>query len=139
MEPHSRPSSTQNGTLRLPQALLLLLRTAIAGPTSDRVTQTDTATSNIKESAYRLLQLLNPFVVSGGRWTLSFVGMVELTALCGIGSALCLWNKRNGRGSVDAQHAIDAMAGKSFSENWRDVDLRSRGMDIQHLANANAL
>jgi hypothetical protein len=138
MEPHSRPSSTRNGTLRFPQALLLLLRTAIAGPTSDRVTQTDTVPSNIKESAYCLLQLFNPFVVSGGRWTLSSVGMVELTALCGIGSALYLWNKRNGRGSVEAQHAIDVTAGKSFFEHWRDVDLRSRGMDIQLLANANA-
>ena len=40
MEPHSRPGSSHNGTLRLPQALVLLLRTTLAGPTSDPVTQT---------------------------------------------------------------------------------------------------
>jgi hypothetical protein len=131
MKPHSRPCSTHNGTLRLPQALLLLLRTAIAGPTSDRVTQTETDRAlrdgqNIKKSAHRLIQLLNPFVVSGGWPTLNSVGMVEL-ALCGIGSVLWLWSKRNGNGSaVDAQHAIDAAAGELLSGNWR-----SRGVDIQ--------
>jgi hypothetical protein len=130
MKPHSRPCSTHNGTLRLPQALLLLLRTAIAGPTSDRVTQTETDRAlrdgqNIKKSAHRLIQLLNPFVVSGGWPTLNSVGMVEL-ALCGIGSVLWLWSKRNGNGSVDAQHAIDAAAGEFLSGIWR-----SRGVDIQ--------
>ncbi|KAF1940113.1 hypothetical protein EJ02DRAFT_239078 [Clathrospora elynae] len=112
MEPHSRPCSPQNGTLRLPQALLLLLRTVWAGPTSDRVTQTGLALwQNIRNRAYRLVVFINPFAVSDG-WTTSItVGMVKLTALCGIGSALWIWSKRTGKGNaVDAQHAPDDAA-----------------------------
>ena len=118
MEPHSRLSSSQNGTLRLPQALLLLLKTAIPGPTSDRVTQTDSDLalrhgSNIKQSAYRLIQLFNPFVVSEDWLRINFVGMVRLTALCGIGSALWIWRKQSGNGrAVDAQPVFDAAVGE---------------------------
>ena len=118
MEPLSRLSSSQNGTLRLPQALLLLLKTAIPGPTSDRVTQTDSDLalrhgSNIKQSAYRLIQLFNPFVVSEDWLRINFVGMVRLTALCGIGSALWIWRKQSGNGrAVDAQPVFDAAVGE---------------------------
>ncbi|RAR09303.1 dual specificity phosphatase [Stemphylium lycopersici] len=116
MEPHSRSCSSQNGTLRLPQALLLLLRTAIAGPPSHRVTQTDSDLAhwngtNINKSAYHLVYLLNPFVVSEGKWTLTSVGMVKLTALCGIGSVLWIWSRRNGKKrSGETPHASDAAA-----------------------------
>ena len=138
MEPHSRPGPTQNGTLRL-------LRTAIAGLTSDRVTQTDSDlalwhSQNIKKSAYRLIRFLNPFLVRGGRWTLSFVGMVELTALCGIGSALWLWRKRNGKGKViDVPFAIDAATGELLLKYWRGFDFRSRGGNICISSSTNAL
>jgi hypothetical protein len=117
MEPHSRPCSSQNGTLRLPQALVLLLRTALAGPTSDRVTQTVTHSTrwgNIKNSTGRLVSFVNPFVVSDRWLTSTFMGMVKLAVICGIGSALWKWSKRDGNGkgkgkappsSVDHQHA----------------------------------
>ena len=126
MEPHSRSCSTShNGTLRLPQALLLLLGSAFAGSTSDRVTQSDSALArwhlqDIKSTTHQLIQLLNPFVVSQGRWTLTFVGMIKLTALCGIGSVLWIWNKPSGKGKdVDLQHASDAAAGELFPRDWR--------------------
>jgi hypothetical protein len=113
MEPHSRPCSSHNGTLRLPQALVLLLKTALAGPSSAQVTQAVTDPSrwgNIKNSAYRLVSLINPFVVSDGWVTLTLVGMVKLTALCGIGSAVWLWSKKSDKGkaaplSANSQHA----------------------------------
>ncbi|KAI1516417.1 alpha/beta hydrolase fold [Pyrenophora tritici-repentis] len=117
MEPHSRSCSTShNGTLRLPQALLLLLRSTLAGSTSDRVTQTDSDLASwylrdIKSTTYHLIQLFNPFVFSQGRWTLSFVGMIKLTALCGIASVLWIWNKPSGKGkAVDPQHTSDTAA-----------------------------
>ncbi|KAL6702799.1 hypothetical protein ACN47E_000935 [Coniothyrium glycines] len=116
MEPHSRPCSPWDGTLRLPQALLLLLKTALAGPPSDRVTQTDphlAVCQNIRTAAYRLFVLLNPFVVSGKSTPRSIsVGMVKVAALCGIGSALWVWSHRTRKGGGpdghDASHpAID--------------------------------
>lgn len=119
MEPHSRPCSPQNGTLRLPQALVWLLESCFAGPTSGRVTQTDTYLAlwlNIKKSAYRLVWLLDPFVIPSDFQASTLVGMVKLTALCGIGSSLWLWSKRHGKGkdvaqSVDPQNA-DAVGKK---------------------------
>jgi hypothetical protein len=115
MEPHSRPCSSHNGTLRLPQALVLLLRTALAGPTSDQVTQTVphpgcALSQNIKNLAYRLASLVNPFVASDRWFFLTLVGMVKLAAFCGIASTLWLWSKRNDKGrptspSMDPQHA----------------------------------
>jgi hypothetical protein len=91
----------------------LLLRTALAGPTSDRVTQTVTDLApweNIKNAADRLVSLFSPFVVSDSWLTSTFVGMVKLAAICGIGSALWVWSKRNDKGkaapsSADHQHA----------------------------------
>jgi hypothetical protein len=112
MEPHSRPCSSHNGTLRLPQALVLLLKSALAGPTSNPVTQTVRGPArwqSIKNSAYRLLSLLNPFVASDGWIFALFVGMVKLTVICGCGSALWLWARRNrkakGASSTDPQPA----------------------------------
>ena len=100
MEPHSRPCPSHNGTLRLPQALLLLLNTVLAAPTSDRVTPPDIDLArwqNIKNTPYHLIQLINPFVVRA-HLTLSIaVGMVKVTALCGIGSALWLWSTRRSK------------------------------------------
>jgi len=120
MEPHSRPCSSHNGTLRLPQALVLLLKSALVGPASNPVTQTDTDLAfwqSIKNSAYHLVSFVNPFVVGDSGWTSTlFVGMVKLTALCGFGSALWLWTRRNRKGkvassTVDPQHA-DAVGKK---------------------------
>lgn len=101
MEPHSRPCSSQNGTLRFPQALVLLLTTCLAGPTSDRVTQTDTGPALvdiIRNSAHHLFCLFNPFVVNDNLQSSLFVGMVKLTAVCGLGSAFWLWSKRDKKG-----------------------------------------
>jgi hypothetical protein len=108
MEPHSRPCSSHNGTLRFPQALVLLLSTALAGPTSDPVTQTATRLAfcqNIKNSAYRLISLVNPFVVSDNWLTSTFVGMVKLLAICGIGSACWYWSKRSDKGRAASSAA----------------------------------
>jgi hypothetical protein len=136
MEPHSRPCSSHNGTLRLPQALVLLLRTALAWPTSDRVTQTVTHPGlalwqNIKNSAYRLVSFINPFVASDRWFFLTLVGMVKLAAFCGIGSTLWLWSKRNDKGkpappSMDPQHA--EAVGKSAPGDLR-MQSGSRGPD----------
>lgn len=127
MEPHSRPCSSHNGTLRLPQALVLLLKTALAGPSSGPVTQTVTdhpLWGNIKNPAYRLASFINPFVVSDNWLTSTFVGMVKLTAICGIGSALWIWSKRNDKGktlpsSADPQHT--EAVGKNIPSNLRPV------------------
>ena len=113
MEPHSRPCSSHNGTLRLLQALVLLLKTALAGPTSNSVTQTVTGPAlwqSIKNPAYRLVSSINPFIVSGGWFSSLFVGMVKLTVICGFGSALWLWTRRNRKrkvasSTVNQQHA----------------------------------
>jgi hypothetical protein len=116
MEPHSRLGSSQNGTLRLPQALVLLLSTALARPVCASVTQTDTGAAiwkNIRNSIDRLVWLLNPFTDPGDLGSAPIVGMVRLTAWCGIGSAIWWWSRRdaNASSSLDPQHA-DAV-GKS--------------------------
>jgi hypothetical protein len=129
MEPHSRPCSSHNGTLRFPQALVLLLRTALAGPTSGPVTQTVTdhpLWGIIKNSAYRLVFFINPFVVSDNWLISTFVGMVKLTAICGIGSALWKWSKRNDKGkavpsSEDSEHA--KAVGKNAPDDLQPVEM----------------
>lgn len=82
--------------LRLPHALLLFLRTALAGPHPDCMPQSDTLTlwPAIKILAYRLLRLLNPFLPCDTSTSSTAVGMVKLAAVCGIGSALWLWGHR---------------------------------------------
>ncbi|EDU43768.1 dual specificity phosphatase [Pyrenophora tritici-repentis Pt-1C-BFP] len=110
------PTNVITRANRIFMALLLLLRSTLAGSTSDRVTQTDSDLASwylrdIKSTTYHLIQLFNPFVFSQGRWTLSFVGMIKLTALCGIASVLWIWNKPSGKGkAVDPQHTSDTAA-----------------------------
>jgi hypothetical protein len=105
--------------LRLPQALILLLRSALAGPTNDQGTQELTDLSpwgTIKNSTYHLVYLFNPFIARGTFASSLFVGMVKLTALCGIGSAYWFWSQRNRKGnaapSISSQHVSDSMVGK---------------------------
>ncbi|KAL5116331.1 hypothetical protein ACEQ8H_005789 [Pleosporales sp. CAS-2024a] len=102
MEPHSRPWLFHHGTLRFLQALVVLLKTALAAPASAQVAQTGTDASpraGIKDSAYRFISLVNPFAIRDGRATLTPVGMVTLTAVCGLGSALWLWHKIKAKGN----------------------------------------
>ncbi|KAF2848484.1 hypothetical protein T440DRAFT_470097 [Plenodomus tracheiphilus IPT5] len=111
MEPHSRPGPTQNGTLRLPQALLLFLTTVLAGPDPDRVSQADAHLArwpDIRDLAYRLIRLLNPLVTRDHLTSSTAVGMVKLAAVCGIGSALWLWSNQRRRGDAsNSQHQSD--------------------------------
>ncbi|KAF2875999.1 hypothetical protein BDV95DRAFT_484887 [Massariosphaeria phaeospora] len=119
MEPHSRPCpSPRHGTFQLPQALVLLLSTALADSSHHAVAPAASHADREPDIkiATRLLALLNPFL-DRRAWTTSvFVGMVELTALCGIGSALWLWSKRGARGEPAGEtagpnaHADDAAA-----------------------------
>ncbi|KAF2124395.1 hypothetical protein P153DRAFT_426442 [Dothidotthia symphoricarpi CBS 119687] len=115
MEPYSLSWSSQNGTLRFPQALIQLLRTWLAGPTHDQESQTTTDFTfwqTIRNTASHLISLLNPFVYRGDLITSTVVGMVKLTALCGIGSALWIGAQRSKRKesalpAVDSQHMSD--------------------------------
>lgn len=119
MEPHSRLSSSQNGTLRLPQALILLLKSALAQSSNDQGTQSLADLSlwdTIRLSTYRLILLINPFVNRGNIVTSAIVGMVKLTALCG--SAYWVWNQQSKRKiapSIHSQHVEDATEGKNIS------------------------
>ena len=120
MEPHSRSLSSQNGTLRLPQALILLLRSALAQSANDQGTQSLADLplwDSIRLSAYRLILFINPFVTRGNVVTLFIVGMVGLTALCGF--AYWVWNRQSRRGriapSINSQHVEDATEGKKSS------------------------
>ncbi|PSN64965.1 hypothetical protein BS50DRAFT_555245 [Corynespora cassiicola Philippines] len=92
MEPHSHRRSIENGTLRLPQALVLLLRSCLAGSSDHAVTQAEPTPTplwqSIRKSLLLLVSSLNPFV-DRGHWTsTTIVGMVKLTALCGLGTVL---------------------------------------------------
>ena len=120
MEPHSRLSSSQNGTLRLPQALILLLKSALAQSANDQGTQSLADLSlwdTIRLSTYRLVHLINPFLNRGNFVTSAIVGMVQLTALCG--SAYWVWNRQGKKGkiapSISSQHVEDATGGKKSS------------------------
>jgi hypothetical protein len=128
MDSHSRLWSSQNGTLRLPQALILLLRTALAGPTNDQRTQELTDLSPwtaIKNSLHHLASLLNPFVSRSDFTTSLFVGMVKLTALCGIGSAYWFWTQRSKKGnaapSITSQHVSEPMDGKEAPHDLHHI------------------
>ena len=117
MEPHSRSLSSQNGTLRLPQALILLLKSALAQSTNDQGTQSLAGLSfwnTIRLSIYRLITLINPFVNRGHFTASAIVGMVKLAALCG--SAYWVWDRQTRKGktalSINSQHADDATEGK---------------------------
>ncbi|KAF2623138.1 hypothetical protein BU25DRAFT_401345 [Macroventuria anomochaeta] len=113
MEPHSRSLSSQNGTLRLPQALILLLKFALAQSANDQGTQSLADLplwDSIRLSTYRLILFINPFVNRGNFVTSIIVGMVGLTALCG--SAYWVWNRQSRKGkiapSINSQHVEDA-------------------------------
>jgi hypothetical protein len=122
MEPHSQTLLSQNGSRRLPQTIVLLLKTCLAGA-SDRpvpVAHTDLSIwQSIRRSVVSFVWLLNPFACGESPF-LTLVGMVKLTALCGIGSALWIWSKRSGEGkraaSLDGStHATEASdVGKSY-------------------------
>lgn len=118
MEPHSRSLSSPSGTLRLPQALILLLKSALAQSANDQDTQSLADLSlwdTIRLSIYRLILLINPFVDRGNVVTSAIVGMVKLTALCG--SAYWVWDRQSKKGkmasSINSQHAEDATEGKN--------------------------
>jgi hypothetical protein len=121
MEPHSRPGLFRNGTLHLPQVPL-------AASPSVPVTQTASDLNvwygqSIKQSTHRLLRFLNPFVVSGGRLTLTFVGMLQLTALCGFASLLWSRSKASNKGNaINTQNVSDTVAGKCPEELATLVD-----------------
>lgn len=131
MEPHSRSLSSQNGTLRLPQALILLLKSALAQPANEQGAQSLADVSLfdvIRLSVYRLILLINPFVNRGSIITSAVVGMVKLTALCG--SAYWVWDRQSKKGkiapSINSQQAEDTFEGKDapcdlrhhFSDTW---------------------
>jgi hypothetical protein len=82
----------------------------------------------IKKSAHRLTSFINFFVVSDGWLTLTFVGMVKLVAICGIGSALWAWSKRSkGKAessSADPEHS--EAVGKQ-AQAMCDISAISRG------------
>lgn len=124
MEPHSRSLSSQNGTLRLPQALILLLKSALAQSANDQGAQSLTDRplwDNIRLSLYRLILLINPFVNRGNFFASAIVGMVKLTALCG--SAYWVWDrqskKRQIAPSIKSQHVEDATEGKNAPYDLR--------------------
>ena len=117
MEPHSRSLSSQNGTLRLPQALILLLKSALAQSANDQGAQSLADVplwDTIRLSVYRLVLLMNPFVDRGNVITSAIVGMVKFTALCG--SAYWVWDRQSKKGkiapSINSQHVEDATEGK---------------------------
>ena len=122
MGPYSHPLLSHYGSPRLPQSLFLLLRTCLAGPSNhpDPVAYTDLSVwQSIRRFVVNFICLLNPFALHGDSAVLNWVGMVRLTAFCGVGSALWICSNRNGKGkrpaSSDAStHAIDAAdVGKS--------------------------
>lgn len=139
MGPHSHPLLSQNGSRRLPQTLVLLLRTCLAGPSnlSDPEAHTDLSIwQSIRHSLVNLAYLLNPFDRREPGPALTLVGMVKLTALCGIGSALWIWSKRNRKGKVPASldgstHATEASdVGKSFRASTCTLaSIRSRAVE----------
>jgi hypothetical protein len=117
MEPHSRSLSPQSGTLRLSQALILLLKPALAQSANDQGTQCvadPTLRDTIRLSIDRLILLINPFVDRGNSVTSAIVGMVKLTALCG--SAYWVWDRQSSKGkiapSINSQPAEDTTEGK---------------------------
>lgn len=103
MGPHSR---RQHGTFLLPQALVLLLSRlvkasdeAVTPSYTDLSTQLQLQLRRIKDSLCQLLPLLISFADRGDSTTSTwlFVGMVELTAICGVGSVLYQWSKHRNK------------------------------------------
>lgn len=97
MEPHSLRCSFRSGdgTFRIPQALICLLKTCLVGSAEPLVSSTHALSplQNIKAGLHSLTTLFDPLALNCLSATL--VGMVGLTAFCGLGSALWAWNARN--------------------------------------------
>ncbi|KAK7190664.1 hypothetical protein DPSP01_013405 [Paraphaeosphaeria sporulosa] len=120
MESHSHSLLSQHGLRRLPQTLVLLLKTCLAGPSDrpDSVAHTDLPSWNsIRRSVVNLVWLLNPLDCRGESSFLTLVGMVKLTALCGIGSGLWVWSTRNRKGKRPA-----SSDGSTHAAEVSDVD-----------------
>ncbi|KAF2654966.1 hypothetical protein K491DRAFT_630828 [Lophiostoma macrostomum CBS 122681] len=98
MEPHSHG---HHGTLQFPQAVVLALKDSFVSASEKAVTPTYTDVSpsllsgRIKSSLRRLLVRLIPFAHRGDSsfGTYVVVGMVHLTAICGLGTVLWKWGK----------------------------------------------
>lgn len=130
MGSYSHPLFSQNGLRCFPQTLFLLLRTCLAGPSyhPGLVAYTDLSPwQSIRHSVFDLVDLLNPFSRRQDSFALTWVGMVKLTALCGFGSAVWIWSKRNGEGRRSASlddsiHSTEADdIGKSSRSAFRDA------------------
>ncbi len=98
--------SIRNATLSVLWIVILLQKTALAQPSAaDQVRASLAAPPTwqaSKDLVYRILNVVNPFVGTK-YWSASlFVGMVKLTAVCGLGSAF--WFLRHEK-AFDAQHA----------------------------------
>ena len=120
MEPHSHG---QHGTLQFPQAVVLLLKSRLVSASEKAVTRTYTDVSaslhsgRIKSSLYRLLIRLIPFAHRGDSsfGTYVIVGMVQLTAICGLGTVLWKWSKPKSKtapGHSDGSASIFSSDGK---------------------------
>ncbi|ORY13971.1 hypothetical protein BCR34DRAFT_250029 [Clohesyomyces aquaticus] len=106
MEPHS---SRRHGTFSFPQALLLFLTSCFADSPGHTVSQSHTGSppdSPWRETIKLLLnqRLLRIFPFIDTRESV-FVGMVKLTAICGIGigSTLWIWSNNNKKGKSSAR------------------------------------
>ncbi|KAL5414824.1 hypothetical protein PMIN03_002959 [Paraphaeosphaeria minitans] len=132
MEPHSHSFLSHHGSCRLPQTLVLLLKTSLAGPSDrpDSVAQIDLSfCQSIRRSVVNLVGLLNPLDRRGEGSFLTLVGMVKLTALCGIGSALWIWSKRNRKGKTPASSDGSTHAAEAFDV---DTDATDPGLLKKH-------
>lgn len=142
MEPHSRPSTShKKGTLRLSLAISLLLATALAEPASNSVTRTVTEhplTRDINSLVRRLTDLANPFAKRGDFATTISVGMVKLTAFCGIASALWLWRKQNGK-EKDGRPAAAGTTDGKVSKGSALISLEPRGSKLTDIIRTSSL
>src|SRR6266568_4787915 len=128
MEPHSQRRAAIS---RLPQALLLLLGTTVlAEPepsqTAPSLSLTDFPSSKlltaIKTASLLPFQRLQAFFQKSTSYLLTFVGMVELAALCGLIPALWCYRKRarqkkgirTSNGSISDGSDVNGV-GKEFS------------------------
>jgi hypothetical protein len=105
MERHSHSLPV---TFRLPQALVLLLGSCLASSHHEAVTQplapvsAPSGSKRIKTALYHLGLRVIPFADRGysSTWFWLFVGMVKLTAFCGLGTALWIWSNPKDRKSL---------------------------------------
>lgn len=119
MEPHSSPAPARNDTFRLPQALVCLLKECFAGLPSSQSTLAGFLSSAwvvIKRSVISAILIINPFAYCRNRSTTIVVGMVKLTALCGIGLWICSKcgrkSKASGAADISSSREATVDAGK---------------------------